>query len=285
MLLLANEEKYRDCMVRAVAQNRAWTEEAFNYAMEDDMEEMVIAGSDAIIQVCGPLQYKYDFWAWLMNGCTYQGLAAKITAAVGNPDIKRIVMIYDTPGGEVTGLNECAKMLAACEKPITAIVDPCCASAGLWLASQARRIVSIESGEIGSLGVQAIAFSYAEYFKQEGIDVKVIRAKVSPDKNLGIAYEPLDEKATEYIQSRVDKAGEKFVDAVAKGRGVSRDVVLAKFGQGRMLDADEALAAGLIDEIGTVQSVLAERTTPIAGATTTAGSRKRQCMIDHRERW
>lgn len=257
-LLLANLDLYQAWVDRGAAKFSGYDDDAYQASAAMDMNEYHLAGTDAVIPVVGPLTYKYDFWSWYMGGTSYQGLMSQIQAAEGNGDVRRIILLMDTPGGEVTGVSEAGRAIKNCSKPTVAMVDPCCASAGLWLASQAKRIVSVESGEIGSLGVQCMAVSYSAMMEKAGIDIKLIRASISPDKNLAFPYEPLGEKATEYLQDRVDRAGQRFVDAVADGRNVTSEDVLAKFGKGKMLEASEAVEVGLIDEIGTLSGLLAE---------------------------
>lgn len=232
--------------------------ESFNACMAKDSDEYLMSGSTAIIEIVGPLSYKYDFWSWLFGGASYVGLMQKVRNADRNPDVTRIVLLMDTPGGEVTGITETSKAIRGASKPTVAFVDPLCASAGLWIASQANQILSVESGEIGSLGVQTQIRSYAKMLEDEGIDWRIIRAKISPDKNLGHPIEPVSDRAVEERQKEVDKWGERFVDAVATGRKVTRETVLGSFGQGRMLDADEALSVGLIDDITTLADLLSE---------------------------
>lgn len=259
-LIMADEHGLLEAFRRGAARRAGMEldDSGLTTAMDDDCDvSSLMVGSDAIIQVTGPLSYKYDFWSWYCDGCSYQGISTKLDAAMGSLDCKRIVMIFDTPGGEVTGLPELARKIRECGKETVAVVDPCCASAGLWLATQCQSIVCIESGEVGSLGVQCTAVSYAKMLEEEGIDVRIIRASISPDKNAAHPYEPMNEKALAYLQSRVDKMGERFVADVAAGRKCKPDAVLEKFGKGKMLDADEALAAGLIDSIGTLAGVLA----------------------------
>jgi ClpP class serine protease len=47
----------------------------------------------------------------------------------------------------------------------------------------------------------------------------------------------------------VDRAHQQFVGDVARGRGVTPAVVERDYGQGRMLDAQAAKAAGMVDAI------------------------------------
>lgn len=243
----------------SLASVRAFDEQAIEAARADEMGEIKVVGTDALIPITGPLSYKYDFWTWWMDGTSYQGLQAQLAAADKNNMVQRIILYMDTPGGEITGLPETARMIASMSKDVVAYVDPCCASAGLWLASQAKKIVCMETGEIGSLGVQLEYRSYAEYFKKAGIDVKVFRADISPDKNLAHPYEPLTEEASEYLQERVNTWGERFVATVASGRKKSVEHVLENFGKGRMLYGPEALKVGLVDAVGTLEDILAEQ--------------------------
>lgn len=257
-LLLANSDLHQDWATLAAARYEGFDATEFAAAQARDIGEYQTVGSDAVINVSGPISYKFDFWSYYFGGTSYQGILAQIQAANGNTNIDRIVMVFDTPGGDITGLIETAQAIRDNSKPIVAVVDPVCASAGLWLASQTSRIVCIESGEVGSLGVQMKMRSFAEYYQQLGVDVKLIRASISPDKNLGNLYEPLSEEATAYWQEKVDRAGKKFVSAVAEGRNVSESTVLDKFGKGKMLIASDAIDVGLIDEIGSLGGVLAE---------------------------
>jgi ClpP class serine protease len=67
---------------------------------------------------------------------------------------------------------------------------------------------------------------------------------------------PLSPEAREQLQSRVNEAGETFVRAVAKHRGVSPAVVKHSFGGGRMFSAKEAVARGMADSVGTLDQVV-----------------------------
>lgn len=266
-ILLADDQRYQAFVEKAVTQKSM---EAASYVQAKERMELTVVGGNAIIPVAGPLTYRADFWSWLFGGTSYDALSEQVEMAESARDVSRIVMIYDTPGGEVTGIQEMADAIFNCKKPTVGVIDPECASAGLWLASQCDRLVSVRSGMVGSLGVQCVTKSYSAMLEKAGIDVKVFRAAISPSKNLGHPYEPRSEEADAELQARVDKWGDRFVSAVARGRKVSSEDVLAKFGQGKMMEAEDAISVGLIDSIGTVQSVLSERVSasPIHGKST-----------------
>ncbi|WP_312262251.1 S49 family peptidase [Limnohabitans sp.] len=74
----------------------------------------------------------------------------------------------------------------------------------------------------------------------------------------GNPYVPLDPEAQAFMQSRVDDYYNAFIKAVAKGRGVSVGDVRDGMGEGRVLGADAALAAKMVDGVATFDDVLAK---------------------------
>lgn len=256
MLMLINEQSLQSRLNAAAPRLSAWSEEAVHSNRDKDYNELTVYGSSAIINVAGPLTYKYDFWSWLTDGCSYTGIMQKLKMAEAAEQVSQVVMVFDTPGGEVMGCRMAAEAIKQCKKPVMAYVDPEAASAGLWLASQCEKITCMKDGWVGSLGVQTIMVSMADYYKEAGIDIKVLRSEISPKKNAGIAYEPMNDDAVKERQERVDRKGEMFLEAVASGRGKTVEYALANFGQGAMLDAEDALRVGLIDAIGSIEDVL-----------------------------
>jgi ClpP class serine protease len=99
-------------------------------------------------------------------------------------------------------------------------------------------------------------YSMKRMYDEEGIDIEVVRASISPNKNLGHPYEKLSDEAREERQGWVDVAGNQFVEQVARGRGIKREDVLKSYGQGRMFFATDALDRGMIDEISNFDTVL-----------------------------
>jgi capsid assembly protease len=231
-------------------------------------------GSTAVIDIVGALDYKYSIWSYLYDSSCYRGIQAKLRAAANDSSIERILLYIDSPGGNHQGCPETGEAIWQARKSgklVEAMVDAEAASAGYWAASQAEKIYCMGSGWVGSLGSQVMLYSVARRYEEDGIDIEVLRASVSPNKNLGHPYEPLSDEARKERQGWVDMAGNQFVDAVARGRGVSRDVVLDKFGQGRMFWAHDALERGMVDAISDWETVLGKA----QQSTSSVTSRKR----------
>lgn len=86
--------------------------------------------------------------------------------------------------------------------------------------------------------------------------MKVTFIHAGEHKVEGNAYEPLDDEAKAFFQSRVDDYYGMFVDAVARGRGVSPATVRRDFGQGRVYGGREAVQLGMADRIETLDAVV-----------------------------
>lgn len=265
----------------AVSMNPDQIREAIEIA---DRPMYQLAGGTAVIKIMGPIEYRMSEWSWWYGGTSCQCIGAAVQAAIDAEEVSKIVLQVDSPGGVYPGVPELAKQIydQRGAKPIVAVIDPYAASAAIWVATAASRVVAIGSGMAGSIGAYTQVVSWAELLKKEGYDARVIR---SPEwKAEGHPFEPLTEEYVAYRQEYINAIASEFAAAVAKHRGVRPKVVGEKFGGGRMMPAAEARKAGLIDRIGNLASELSvssgrrgsiPRTEQINGAAVTRPFRRR----------
>jgi ClpP class serine protease len=105
---------------------------------------------------------------------------------------------------------------------------------------------------------------YTAALEAEGVKVSVIKA--GKFKAEGNPYEPLAAEARDHLQELVDSTYSAFVKGVARNRGVSVGEVREKYGQGRVLPAAQALAAGMVDRVASLSAVLEKLAGPGGGA-------------------
>ena len=197
------------------------------------------------------------------GGTSLDALMHDVRVAQASADVERIVLLVDSPGGVVSSLGEAADMLRASTKPITAFVAGMGASAAYWLASQATEMVLDRSAAVGSIGVVATS-SRQEAPGADGRRSYEVVSSGAPMKRPDMSTE----EGRAAIQSEVDACEAVFIADVAAGRRVSEDKVRSDFGRGAMISAARAVAAGMADRIGTLESVLATssgRTRPNTG--------------------
>lgn len=215
-------------------------------------------GVVAVIPVWGVLAPKMDLMTEISGGMSYSGLQKALHAAIADPEVKAIVLDIDSPGGAVPGAQELGDEIRALrggEKPIIAQVNHLAASAAYWLASQTDEIVVSPSGRAGSIGVYTVHDDVSAALEKEGVKRTYISA--GEHKVEGNEAEPLAGDALAFIQDRVSRSYDRFVAAVASGRNTTVANVEKTFGQGRVFFAEELVAKGMADSIGTLDETLA----------------------------
>jgi protease-4 len=180
-------------------------------------------------------------------------MAEYIKAADAAEDIDAIILKMDTPGGTVNGTEVFANAVANTRKHVTAYIDGMAASAGMWIASQADKIVaSTEHDQVGSIGVMVSFADMQPKWEKEGIKFHTIRSDYSADKNKDFDniragnYE-------EYIKEHINPLAEKFHQVIRDSRPNITDDLLT----GKMYFAKN-VTGSLIDEIKTMDTAIYE---------------------------
>lgn len=209
----------------------------------------------AVIPVVGPIFRYANIFTEISGATSTQVLATDIRAALDNTFLTGIVLNMDTPGGDANGINELAKMIyeGRKKKPIVAYAGGMMASGGLWIGSAASEIVADETAIVGSLGV---VMGYNDTSKRdEKADVRRVEIVSSnaPDKRL----DPNTDAGRAKVQAMVDALESVFISSVAKYRGRTEAHVVANFGRGGILVGNDAKRVGMVDRIGTLESVIA----------------------------
>jgi signal peptide peptidase SppA len=219
-----------------------------------------VSNGVAIINVLGSLVNR-GAWLGAASGMTsYEGLAFQIEDAGRNPKVKSIILDIDSPGGEAVGAFEIADKVrsVAKSKNVTAVVNGMAASAAYAIASAASTIVSTGSGVSGSIGVVLMHADYSGHLQQKGIRPTLIHA--GAHKVDGHPYEPLPDSVRADLQAEVDQFYSLFVSGVAKGRKGRMTEKAVRGTEARTYIGEAALEAGLVDAIGSFDTVLADLT-------------------------
>lgn len=207
-------------------------------------------GSTAIVPLNGVLTPRGVF------GTSTARFADQVSSLADNPKISAIIIDIASPGGLVFGTQEAgdAVYAARSKKPVIAVANPYAASAAYWIGSQASEFYVTPSGEVGSIGVYRMHEDFSQYMENLGIKMTLVSA--GEKKVYGNPYEPLEGDALDDEQRSVDKTYDKFVQAVSRGRGVTRQAVQEGFGLGAMVNAEEALNSNMVDGIQSLKAVV-----------------------------
>lgn len=250
---------------------------SFKLSVVDGVAAIPISG----VLTCGatPLDL---YLSWLCGGESYEVLDAKFRSAESRSDVKSVVVVFDTPGGHVRGLESLAATIASMTKPVAGFVAGFACSAGYRLLVECDEITAGPGSEVGSIGTIQVCYDDSAMLEKIGVKEYVFKSEQSPMKWPDVGTD----EGREQIQSQVNEYASQFVSAVAKARSVSVATVLSDFGKGGCLFGPEAKKAGMVDRLGSLDDVmkkmsgpnrnrLAKRSSPPTKSTATAGSSAR----------
>lgn len=191
----------------------------------------------------------------LIGGTSTESYGEAFDALIADDQVGAVVLDIDSPGGTMHGVTElAAKIRAGREvKPVVAVANSAANSAAYNIASGASQVVVIPSGQVGSIGVFMEHVDTTAAEAAEGLKITMVKAGKYKTEGM----EPLTAEAEAAMQKVVDGVYDQFVADVAKGRGVSVKAVRDTYGEGRVVFAKDALAAGMVDRIATLEEVLA----------------------------
>ena len=229
--------------------------EAYRARTAQRGERLVIRDGVGIMKVEGPLFKRANLMVELCGATSYEILRRDLQAALDDPAIHSIALMVDSPGGEANGCDELANAIYAARgvKPITAFVSGMAASGGYWIASAAERVVVSDLAVLGSIGVVLGVQDRTAAEERRGVRTIEFVSSQSPGKRPDVNTDA----GRSQIQTMVDDLAQVFVSAVAKFRGVSAEDVVTKFGAGGVKIGANAVAAGMADEVGSFEAVLA----------------------------
>lgn len=219
-----------------------------------------LVGDVAIISMCGPIVYRSSWLSMYFGLATIETMQYQLRAALADPAVRSIVWRCASPGGMVEMVPEFADEIYAArgQKPLVFVADTLIASCAYWLASQGDLIIATRSSQLGAIG------TYCEHHDISGmlerIGEKVTLISHGAHKVDGNPYEPLSDDARAALQAYADEVGNDFEAAVARGRGVTKKVVLDTFGQGQVFTGKNAIALSMADKLGTFDQVLTKAT-------------------------
>lgn len=224
-----------------------------DYAKWFDLDELPIDMVDtgiAVVSVIGPLVNLVNPWT-----ANYPLLTEAFDKCRNSLDIKAVIVRFNTPGGTVSGLHECAKALDALSDSKLTIAqnDGGCYSAGYYLASRCGQIFSGPTDQIGNIGTVNSLYDFSKMFDTEGI--RTIVKRTGPIKGIGIMGDPVTELQEAFLQENVDAHFAYFKDSVMTGRAMTEDEFNA-VADGRWWLGSQAVENKIIDAVSTLAETL-----------------------------
>lgn len=203
------------------------------------------AGDTALIHINGAIAKDIGHEAEILLGmCDINWVDKMLTDLSTDPNIKQIVLCFNSPGGTVTGVEELGRKIVDIDtnvKPIYAFCGNQMDSAAYWLGSQCRKIGMLNSAQIGGIGVYIPVVDSTEKMKKDG--VKIIPISSGKYKLLGHEFHKLTEEEIQILTDDVQKQHEMFRNVIkARRPSASSDAM-----EGLSYSGQDAISHGLAD--------------------------------------
>ena len=205
----------------------------------------------------GPAGGNYIARLWVTGLIVDEPERAELLAEItDDSDIKALIVRINSPGGTMAGSEALFLSLSAVaqQKPVIAVMDGTAASGGYMAALAAEHIIARNSTITGSIGVILQTADMSEMLADLGVMTEAIKS--APLKGVPSPFEPLDARGRAASQAVVDDMYDLFVGLVAERRGLERAAAMA-LADGRVFTGRQAVASGLVDEIGGETEALA----------------------------
>ena len=183
--------------------------------------------------------------------------AALLRKARKDDSVKAVVLRVDSPGGSSFASevirNEVDELRAA-GKPVVVSMSSTAASGGYWISMSADRIMAAPTTITGSIGIFGMFPTFQRSLGALGISTDGVATtpwagQLRPDREMSAEVKTI-------FQLSINEGYDDFISGVAESRDMSKEVV-DSIAQGRIWTGSDALANGLVDELGELDDAIA----------------------------
>lgn len=186
-------------------------------------------------------------------------LAKAIRDAAADPQVQAIVLRVNSPGGSVvaseTIWREVASAVKEAQKPVIVTMGSVAASGGYYISMAADRIIAQPATLTGSIGVIIGKMYTPDMWKKIGVTFD--SDQIGKNARLFSSLTKLDADQTALLRRMLDSIYDTFVSRAAAGRKKDPGEI-EPFAKGRVWTGEDALAHGLVDEMGGYAAAFAE---------------------------
>ena len=209
----------------------------------------------AVLSLSGPI---FDY------GGSFRGpvevISEGLRKAAADEKVKSVIIEVNSPGGGITASDDMWRRVEEFKqggKKVVVLMRDIAASGGYYVSAGADSIVAQPTTVTGSIGVLIGAINYKGLMDLVG--VKDMTFKSGEVKDVLSPTRDVTEKEKELIQEIVTEMFARFKQVVMDGRqGKMTPADFDKVDDGRILTADQALEAHMIDQIGYLDDAVKE---------------------------
>jgi protease-4 len=166
------------------------------------------------------------------------------------------VLRVDSPGGSAFAAAVIADEIQALRdagKPVVASMSSVAASGGYAISMNADKVIASPATITGSIGVFGMFPTYQRSIETIGISTDGVGT--TPWSGQFRLDREMSDQTKELFQLFVEDTYDDFISDVAASRGLEK-IVVDEIGQGQVWTGMDALANGLVDELGTFDDAI-----------------------------
>jgi protease-4 len=190
-------------------------------------------------------------------------LVQQLRAAAHNRRLAAVILHVDSPGGSALASDLIWREVDRLGKvkPVVVYMGNRAASGGYYVSTSARAIIAQAGTLTGSIGIWGGKFVTAGLFDR----VRARREVVSRGKAAGLYSDsaPFSDEERAKVRAEIGIGYARFSSRVAQGRGLT-DAQVEAVARGRVWTGEQALAHGLVDQLGDLVAA-ADRARELAG--------------------
>ncbi len=204
--------------------------------------------SVALVNIHHPI-FKYD------QSCGPKGtqtIIQHLEALEGNPNIKGVVLDFNSGGGQASGNAEFFEFIRNYSKPVVSFTKDVIGSAAYYMASASDYIFAHKHADfIGSIGTMFSKLDLTAAMEKAGVNLIEEYSDLSPEKNK-LSRTLKDGDTSVLIKEYLNPMAEEFHNDVKSARPNISEKAL----KGDVFKPAKSLKLGLIDQIGTLQDAI-----------------------------
>ena len=208
-------------------------------------------GSVALVYATGPIRRGRSGHGPLSGGAMGSDtISAALRAAITDDRARAIVLRVNSPGGSYVASDTIWREVVrarAAGKPVVVSMGDVAASGGYFISMAADAIVAQPGTITGSIGVLSGKPVLGDLLGRAGVSTDSVTE--GTHSAMFSTTHPFSEDEWELVNSWLDHIYADFTGKVAAGRGMSADRV-HELARGRVWTGADALANGLVDELG-----------------------------------
>ena len=176
-------------------------------------------------------------------------MARELIKLKEDKEVKAVVIRVNSPGGSAYVSDQIWKQVKALkeEKPVVVSMGNVAASGGYYISCAANQIVAEPNTLTGSIGVFGMFPNMTGLFEKLDVTSDVVKTHTFSD--MGNIARPMTADEKVLVQGAIERNYRTFLARCAEGRGMSVEAIDA-IGQGRVWTGEQALANGLVDRLG-----------------------------------